>query len=342
MARRGIICGGSWCVDRNKLIDHWPEQETIAGILAEERQGGGNGANASVDLKRLGAPFPVEAAGLLGDDSDGRFLLQLCRDMGIDARQMHLTDKVPTAYTDVMTVKATGRRTFFYSPGSHDLCSPDHFDFSLTNAAILHLGLPGTLATMDGPWLDEPSGWVATLKKARAAGLRTNLELCPVADSVNRDLTRPCLPYLDFLIINDAEAGAVAGIPTVKGAVTDVAACERAGLAIREWSAAELIVVHFPLGCLALTRAGTVTRQTSVNVPQSVIKGSNGAGDAFAAGMLFGIHEGWPLEECLRLAGATAAASLRSVTTNGAVENWRACLQLAETWGWREAVPTWT
>ena len=34
MTRRGIICGGSWCVDRNKLIDHWPEQETIATILA--------------------------------------------------------------------------------------------------------------------------------------------------------------------------------------------------------------------------------------------------------------------------------------------------------------------
>ena len=85
MARRGIICGGSWCVDRNKLIDHWPEQETIAGILSEERQGGGNGANASVDLKRLGAPFPVEAVGLVGEDSDGRFLLALCREMGIDA-----------------------------------------------------------------------------------------------------------------------------------------------------------------------------------------------------------------------------------------------------------------
>src|ERR1700676_3324385 len=103
MARRGIICGGSWCVDRNKLIDHWPEQETIAGIVAEERQGGGNGANASVDLKRLGAPFPVEAAGLLGDDSDGRFLLQLCRDMDIDARQMHLTDKWPPPQRAGMT-----------------------------------------------------------------------------------------------------------------------------------------------------------------------------------------------------------------------------------------------
>ena len=61
-------------------------------------------------------------------------------------------------------------------------------------------------------------------------------------------------------------------------------------------------------------------------MPQAAIKGSNGAGDAFAAGMLLGIHEAWPLDECLKLASATAAASLRSVTTNGAVESWRACL----------------
>jgi sugar/nucleoside kinase (ribokinase family) len=246
---------------------------------------------------------------------------------------------VPTAYTEVMTVQATGKRTFFYRPGAHDLCSPDHFDFTLTDAAILHLGLPGTLATMDGAWRGEASGWVATLKGARAAGLRTNLELCPVADSVNRDLTRPCLPYLDYLIINDAEAGAVAGIATVKGAVTDVAACEEAARTLRDQSAAELIVVHFPGGCIAVTRAGTVVRQPSVNVPPAAIKGSNGAGDAFAAGMLLGIHEAWPLEACLKLASATAAASLRSVTTNGAVESWQACLRLAEEWGWREALP---
>ncbi len=131
----------------------------------------------------------------------------------------------------------------------------------------------------------------------------------------------------------------MAGIPTVGGAVTDVAACERAALALREASAAELIVVHFPLGSIAVTRAGVVTRQASVNVPQSAIRGSNGAGDAFAAGMLFGIHEGWPLEACLKLASATAAASLRSVTTNGAVETWQECLRLAEEWGWREALP---
>ena len=87
-----------------------------------------------------------------------------------------------------------------------------------------------------------------------------------------------------------------------------------------------------------MTRDRTVSRQPSVRVPQAAIKGSNGAGDAFAPGMLFGIHEGWPLGGSLKLANATAAASLRSVTTKGAVENWRACLQLAADWGWREAL----
>ncbi len=33
---------------------------------------------------------------------------------------------------------------------------------------------------------------------------------------------------------------------------------------------------------------------------------------------------------------ATAAASLRAVTTNGAVEPWQKCLALAAEWGWRE------
>src|SRR5690606_9583080 len=152
MTRTGIICGGSWCVDRNKLVDHWPDQENIAVIISQERQGGGNGANASVDLKRLGAPFPVEAVGLVGDDEVGRFRVDLCRQVGIDASLMSVVTGSPTAFTDVMTVKPTGKRTFFYCAGSHDLISPDHFDFSRTNARILHLGLPGNHATMDAPW----------------------------------------------------------------------------------------------------------------------------------------------------------------------------------------------
>jgi sugar/nucleoside kinase (ribokinase family) len=51
--------------------------------------------------------------------------------------------------------------------------------------------------------------------------------------------------------------------------------------------------------------------------------------------MLYGLHEGWSLREALTLAHATAAASLRSLSTTGAVESWRGCLALAQKWGWR-------
>ncbi len=297
MARNGIVCGVSWCVDRNNLIDRWPEQETLAVILSEERQGGGNGANGAVDLKKLGAPFPIEAIGLIGDDDNGVFLKGLCRDLDIDARQLHVAPGLPTAVTNVMTVATTGKRTFFYRAGTHEKVSPDHVDFGGTNARILHLGLPGTHATMDGPWHDEPSGWTAVLKKARAAGIKTNFELCSTPPGTLARLVRPCLPLLDYLIINDAEAGEVTGIGTLADGGTDFAACEAAAKALLERSAIEMVAVHFPLGAVVMTRDGTTLKLPSVRVPQGAIKSSNGAGDAFAAGMLLGLHESWPLEE---------------------------------------------
>ncbi len=97
-----------------------------------------------------------------------------------------------------------------------------------------------------------------------------------------------------------------------------------------------LVVVHFPKGAIAVARDGAVTRQPSVRVPQSAIVSANGAGDAFAAGMLYGLHEGWDVGRCLMLAHASAAASLRGASTTETVEGWQTCLQLAERWGWNE------
>jgi sugar/nucleoside kinase (ribokinase family) len=50
------------------------------------------------------------------------------------------------------------------------------------------------------------------------------------------------------------------------------------------------------------------------------IKGTAGAGDAFCAGMLFGLHEDLSLSTSLRLANASARFNLTSPTcTDGAV-----------------------
>jgi sugar/nucleoside kinase (ribokinase family) len=96
MARNGVLAGGNWIVDRPKIIDDYPAQDTLANILQETSSNGGSPCNLLVDLARLQAPFPLEAVGLVGEDEAAEFI----RAHGIDTRQLHSCKDAPTPYTD--------------------------------------------------------------------------------------------------------------------------------------------------------------------------------------------------------------------------------------------------
>jgi len=289
----------------------------------------------STALKRLGAEFPVEAMGLLGDDEHGAHLYRICDEMGIERSQLIMRDDVETSLTLAMTAQATGKRTFFHAANAHAVQTPDDFDFGKSNCRIAHFGLPGLHAKLDAPWQNDASGWVTVLKKARAVGMKTNVELVSVEPEKIRAAALPMLPYLDTLIINDFEVGALAEIETVENGATDPHACRKAAEILMQRFALSLCAIHFPAGGVVLARNGDVAEQPSVNVPRSEIIGSNGAGDSFAAGILFGHHEGWPIAQSLKLAHASAATSLRSQATTISILPWRECLKQAEIWGWR-------
>ncbi len=336
MAREGILTGGTWCVDRNLLLDRWPRENGRADILSSEMGGGGSGCNMAVAMKKLAPDMPVATIALVGDDPDGRFLIEEADRHGIGRDQMRITAEAATDYTFAFASLPTGQRTHVSWFGTSHLLNPDHFDFAANRERIFHLGLPGVHRLMDGPWKDDANGWVAVLKKARAAGLVTNIELASIAPERLIALVRPCLPWLDLVVVNDHEIGGIAGIETVPDGKTDVDACIAAAEAVLALGAARLVVVHFPRGAVAASRDGSVVVKPSVNVPPAEAKGANGAGDAFAAGFLYGFHEGWSVADCLALAHATAAASLRVISTTASIEPWKACLALADRWGWRE------
>ena len=333
--RHGFVTGGCWCVDRNKTIAFWPEEDMSMSVSASVMRGGGSGCNFAIDIRKLDPAMPVETIGLVGDDEDGRFLAAQADQYGIDRAQLQVTREAPTHSTDAFQSLRSGRRTHIFHEGTSALLSPDHFDLAATRGRILHLGLPGVHAVMDAPQRAEPNGWVTVLKRARALGMETNLELVTIARDKLAALADPCLPHLDTLVVNDFEIGALAGMTTVTDAVTDVAACRIAARRVLERGAMNVVAVHFVLGAVLVARDGTETYKASVNVPASDYQGANGAGDAFAAGFLYGIHEGWAYDEALTLAHATAAACLRSITTIDGVDSVRSCLDLAATWGWR-------
>ena len=65
------------------------------------------------------------------------------------------------------------------------------------------------------------------------------------------------------------------------------------------------------------------------------MRSTTGAGDAFAAGVILGLHEGWPVERCLRLGAASAAACVRGLKTSDGIRPAGVCLADAERAGYR-------
>ena len=307
---------------------------TIAHV---DRQGGGSGCNMAIDLKRLDPRLPVATMGLVGDDGDGRFLIGECDRYGVDRAGLAVATEGMTASTDCFNSKASGRRTHFYAPGVAALMSPVHFDFSATTARLLHLGLPGAHKTMDAPWGSDTTGWATVLRKAKSAGLQTNLELVTTSREEVARFGHSCLPFLDSIVVNDYEIGCVAGIETREDGRAAPARIAEALRRVMAMGPLELAVAHFPEGAIAAVRGGDMRALGSVALPPEAVAGVNGAGDAFAAGVIYGWHEGFALEKSLALGHACAAASMREVSTTQGVAPVADCLALAQRYGFRPA-----
>jgi sugar/nucleoside kinase (ribokinase family) len=332
--RRGVIAGGNWLIDHVKIIDAWPAQDALASILRQSSGNGGAPYNVLKDLARLGAPFPLEAVGLVGDDEDGRLILADCSAHRIDIRQLRTTSAAATGFTDVMTVEGTGRRTFFHQRGANSRLDVDHFDFSLTSARLFHFGYLLLLDRLD-LMVDGRPRATEVLQRAKAAGLCTSIDCVSEGSQRFRPVITPVLPWVDIFFANDFEAEKATGLSLRRGGSIHPAAVEQAARQLLETGVRSWVVIHFPEAAYARDAHGDGIWQPSLRVPPAGIAGAVGAGDALVAGVLFGVHEGWPMTESLRLGVAAAAASLSHPTCSDGVLPADACLALAQRLGYR-------
>ena len=88
--------------------------------------------------------------------------------------------------------------------------------------------------------------------------------------------------------------------------------------------------IHFPEGACAGLPDGTYLYVPSFYIAKKDIVGSNGAGDAFCAGVLFGLHENWELKKCLSLGGAFSNFNLHSATASGGAVDLDSMLKFME------------
>lgn len=337
--RCGLLAGGNWIIDLVKMIDVYPQPEQLANIRSQSEGTGGAPYNVSVDLAKSGAPFPLFAAGLVGQDSLGQHIRETCRRHKIDVRHLGTTPKAPTSYTDVMTEQGHGRRTFFHARGANALWCGDDLDFKRLPVRIFHLGYLLLLDALDAP--DPRFGTRAArlLAQAQAAGVKTCADVVSEDSDRFAKIVNPALKHVDYCILNEIEAGKTTGfkIRPPDGSLDTVALRHAAG-ALLQQGVRDLVVVHFPEGAFARTRRGDDFWQASLKLPANYIAGTAGAGDAFCAGVLYGLHEGWDIQRCLLTGVCIAAASLADATCTAGVKSLSTSLALAKKFGFHKTL----
>ena len=327
--RSGIACGGIWVVDLVKVTDHYPQENSIAYISEISKGGGGSAHNVVINLAKFDSNLPLYALGLIGNDAYGDYLVEECRrNPNVNVDQLRRSDLDATSFTDVFSIKASGRRTFFHYRGTNRLFEPAHVDIKSLPVKMFHLGYLLLMDAMDQP--DAEFGTVAArfLAQLQRHNIRTSIDLVSENSDRFRHIVPPALKYTDYCIINDWEAEKLAGIPLRAGDTLITENLGKIGRAILGFGVKDLVVIHFPEGGYLLSRDGTEILQPSLAVTEDFIVGSTGAGDAYCAGILYGLYQGWEHGRTLRFATCAGAMNLSDLTTTGGSKSWQEVLQL--------------
>ena len=299
--KSGIAVAGTILVDKLNEIGAYPASGELTKILSVSRAVGGAVPNVGIDIKRVDPSITVRAVGKIGNDSEGDFLVSTLEENGVDASLLVRGEK-PTSFTDVMSIVG-GQRTFFTYPGACADFGFEDVDFENLDVKMLHLGYFLLLDKVDGGDGEK------ILKAAKEKGIKTSIDL--VSENSNRyHIVKSCLKYTDNVIINELEAGMIAGIEPCRENL------EKIAHSIKDMGVSERVIIHMPETGVCLSDNGFF-ELPSWELPKGFIKGKTGAGDAFCAGALIGIYRGLDEMGILTLAQKAATASLASPDSIG-------------------------
>lgn len=302
--RPDVVCLGILVADViARPVDELPATGSLGLVETISLHGGGCALNTATALKHLGARAAV--AGKVGDDMLGRFLVGLFEERGIAYEAVLVDGTTPTSAT-VALVSSDGERTFLHVKGANATLRADELDASLVfSGRGLHIAGALVLDALDG------MPCASLLAEARRRRILTSIDT--VWDPTGRwDRILPALVHADVFVPSLAEATAISG---ESDAAAAAAWLQRAG-------AREVVVKLGAAGCF-VAGFGHIPPASVASVD------ATGAGDAFAAGLIYGLLAGWTIERAARLANAAGALATTAVGASSGVRDLPETLSLA-------------
>lgn len=281
-----------------------PEVPEAGGLVMAEHMQlclGGCSSNAALDLARLGVN--VGAAGCVGDDVFGQFIIDTLAGGGVDTAGIHRLAGINSASCMVINVEGKDRR-FIASPGANTRLTVEHIPIEwVRRAKVFYVGgyffLPGL----------ESDQMVELFRTARQSGTKTVLDVILLGGQQRFNVLTRLLPETDVFLPNDDEAAVLTGLDDpLQQAET-----------FRDAGAGTVVIT---LGEKGSVLVGDGLRLRAGVYPAEFV-GGTGAGDAFDAGYIAGLLAGEDPAGCLRWGSALGASCVRQLGATEGVFNRR-------------------
>ncbi|GHU79138.1 sugar kinase [Clostridia bacterium] len=323
-----MIVAGNMGADYVKKIDSYPERGRLSSITDISRCVGGCACNTAVALARLDRNISVTSMGRVGGDENGRYICETLKRENI-ANSIIVDASLPTSFTDVMS-ESRGERTFFHARGANAAFTYDDIPFDRLDCDLFHIGYILLLDSMDAGDSEYGTVMARTLARIRSLGIKTSVDL--VSENTDRfsRLVTPSLKHCDYCIVNEIEASLVTGLPLREASRED--SIKQMLRKLLELGVHELAVIHAPEGGWALSKSGEYAYVPSLDLPDGRIKGHVGAGDAFCAGMLYGLSRGFGLSQSLETAAGAAACNLTEANSVDGLRDYQGTLEMINRW----------
>ncbi len=302
-------------------IDHMYRVERIlddgeAVVDEAESFPGGSAANTVYGLAKLGVNTGY--TGVVGGDEGGKIWVQNFQEVGVDTSQIRVKPEAKTGSVLCLSDRL-GRRSLYVVPGANSLLTIDDLDLTYINQAKwLHLS----------SFADDRQFKVLLELIDRLAS-SVKLSFAPGVLHAIKELAilSPILNRTHLLFVNQREIRHLTGEDVIAGAES----CLKQGC--------RMVVVTLGKGMRLELGRRTVTAVAYIRDAENEyaiepssqdiisIVDATGAGDAFAAGFLYGLLKGKGLNECGCLGDIVARFSL---TKLGAREGLPTLIELAQ------------
>ena len=197
------ICIGFCSNDHLAVVPFIPI-DTKVRILSHAIIGGGPAGNSAAGAAALG--MRTAFAGTVGDDADGRMILDEFSREGVDTSMVKIRKGATSAIAYLWIDEKTGARSCAWTREGLDELTADEIDAAaVAKAKVLHL---------DG---HNAAGAIAAAKAAREAGVTVMYDA-----GTHRDGMEELLPLADLLICSEEFILKLTGLSDAEAAVREV------------------------------------------------------------------------------------------------------------------------